>query len=136
MNMFRTFLERLSLRQSLATWLGAILLSACIWPQRCIFLKGLDGAIPTGFMPLSEPTDGCHLHLWLFYRVMHNLTTPYFIAFYIAGFAALFFYFRTKGRRWFMPLCASIHYLFLLGFLFSLLTPLDWVFSVSINNTR
>lgn len=95
--------RREAIWQAAASWgLAGILFVVvqALRPRVVAIFNALDETVCSGFILLTEPNQsGLGLTLGRLYRLMHNLTVPYVMAFYVVAFMAAFFLFRRKDRR-------------------------------------
>ena len=87
-----------------------------------------------GFIPWIDP-GGFGFRFPTMYRIIHNLTIPYVMIFYVIIFIFVFLLFRNKNltekaRLLFDFLCMVVHFTFLISWYISLTLPYDVIISV------
>jgi hypothetical protein len=105
-------------------WIRPLRIDAMSWAMKDLGVEDVKG-----FIPWIDP-GGFGFRFPTMYRIVHNLTIPYVMIFYVIIFIFVFFLFRNKqltekARLLFVLVCAAVHVTVLILWAISLSLPYE-----------
>ena len=104
------------IERSIATWIMATVCFIIVQFSRPVFINGFSDALRevgvknvNGFISWTDPGSTGGYVFPTMYRILHNLTIPYVMIFYVIIFISIFLLSKNKN------LTKKIHYLFCYG---------------------
>jgi hypothetical protein len=131
-----TLSEQRPIERAILTWVLATFNFIAVQYLRNLYLSACSYALTEigeknvlGFIPWTDP-GGFGFRFPTLYRIMHNITIPYVMIFYVILFFVIFLLnqnktFTHKGYALFRYGCLLVHILFLTAYNISLFLPYD-----------